>query len=202
MQPWPGDPSEGGGRTPSGPRVVKVRAPVYTTRCATLQSMLQAIVDVGLTGRPAVLFLAHLSRETGYGQVVWNFNFGNVKQFAAGPWYRHPDANGDAYEAFAAADDGMARMLGVLQADRYRAAREQLLAGDRRWYGTLGRAGYYESHDFDAAQREYDGVLALVDACNLVVPSPSISMRNGLTAAAALGLFGTICWFLKGSGTL
>jgi hypothetical protein len=164
--------------------------------------MLQAIVDAGLTGRPAVLFLAHVSRETGYGQQVWNYNFGNVKQFGSGPWYRHGT---EPYVAYPDTASGMAGDLNVLSLERYRAAREQLMAGDPQWYGTLGRAGYYEagpSHDFDAAQAEYDGVLAIVDRCNLTIPSPAISWTRGLGIATGLALGGILAWLWKGRGTL
>ena len=136
---------------------------------------------LGLSGAPADLFVAHVARECGFGQSVYDYNFGNVRAFAstAQPWYRNPH-NGLPYRAYPSAHDGMAKMVAVVarssNAVRQRAW-AKLLAGDRTWYGDLGLSGYYETRDASGRwvpvtpatvgehQADYDQTLATVTRC-------------------------------------
>lgn len=148
LEPYPGDPAADaqGHRTPSGQRVVKKQLPVYPgDQCTSIRNILSLVQQAGLSGRAAVLFAAHVSRETGYGRDVKNNCWPNVKAPNAGsPWYRH---SGEPYTAFATPLAGMRRALEIVDLPRYAAAKRKLLAGDKTWYSDLGVGGYYEYMD-------------------------------------------------------
>jgi hypothetical protein len=202
LEPYAGDPAAdaGGARTPPGQRVVKVSTAPPGDRCARLQALLQVLVDAGLRGRPAVLFLAHVARETGYGEDVWNWNVGNLKEWADGPWYRH---SGQPYSAFGSALEGAHAAIAFLDRARYAEARRRLMAGDASWYGELGLAGYYGDGAVTPAtvarvQAEYDSALRHVEACDLTTTT-RIPVLTGLRVALGFGLAGLAGWLWKGT---
>jgi hypothetical protein len=182
LEPYSGDPAAdaNGHRTPSGPRVVKKQIPPYPgDRCTSVRSILATVQQAGLSGRAAVLFTAHISRETGYGNSVKNNCWPNVKAPATGsPWFRHSD---EPYTAFPTSLAGMRRALEILDLSRYASAKRKLLAGDKTWYSDLGIGGYYEymdpvTHRYVAhtaqtvalpgeGQDDYNKFLAKVEAC-------------------------------------
>lgn len=181
---YSGDPAADadGHVTPVGPRYVTRQLPAYPgDRCASVRQLLTLVQGAGLSGRPAVLFLAHLCRETGYGRSVFNSNFGNVRAFAGSnvPWHRLSDHL--PYRTYLNPVEGMRAMVAVLDLSRYARAKAQLLNGDSSWYGTLGLAGYYEYRNPQTGQyqphtaetinlpgqgqQDYNQFLAAVERC-------------------------------------
>jgi hypothetical protein len=171
----------GGHRTPTGQRVITKQLPLYPNdRCTSVRSLLATIQQAGLTGRPAVLFLAHVCRETAYGRRVYNYNYGNIKAPASGaPWFRLSDR--EPYAAYPSAVEGMRKCITKIDLQRYTTAKAKLLAGDKSWYSDLGVAGYYEYRDPTTGryvahtwatvvlpgegQDDYNQFLARVEAC-------------------------------------
>lgn len=188
LELYPGDPHNGAvlhrgrpSRTPRGPRYKVANLPPATTRCAWVAACRALLAPLGLSGEAATLFIAHLNRETGAGRFCWCNNFGNVKQFGGGPWFRLTD--GEPYVVYMTASAGMAGVLGVVRAARYAGAYRKLLAGDATWYGDLGRAQYYGDastpEGIEAAaqngQREYDTTfLPQVRACATTAASSAL----------------------------
>lgn len=166
---WPARRSPGttGARNPPGPEYEVKHLPADWSgrRCDFVKYMRGLLVGEGLTGPVADLFVAHVARETGWGRAIWNHNFGNIKQFGAGPWHRLSD--GQPYVTYPSARAGIHDNVTFLRDrnnGRYRAAWAKLVGGDPTWYGTMGRLGYYEG-DPDAGQLQYDAILQLVRAC-------------------------------------
>jgi hypothetical protein len=146
--------------TPSGREVAITRAPLFAGGQDFACYVVPAAMRLGgLSREAAILFAAHLSRETGAGHSVWCNDFGNIKAKGRwrGDWYRL-GPHGDAYEpfrAYASPDAGLSAALGLIaHAALYREAWALLTRGDPAWYAALGRAGYYQS-DPEASEREY-----------------------------------------------
>jgi hypothetical protein len=157
-------------------------------RAAFVRTMVAVLCRKGLTRRQAVLFTAHLARETGWGRWVRGNNFGNIKagQGWTGSTFSMVDARGfeGRYRAWPALDQGVEGTLALVRdSARYRKAWKLLRAGDVRWYGQLGLDGYYEGptghaqdgsrfhteHDLgtvQAVQREYEEIVALATQYN------------------------------------
>lgn len=135
----------------------------------------------GLSHEQAILFTAHLARETGWGKFVVRNNFGNIK---VGSWtgesFWLTDRRGYRclYRAYATPEDGLRDNLTLIQdSARYRRSWALLQAGDASWYGQLGLDGYYEgppdwekpgihtvhnTRTVAPVQREYSTIVALV----------------------------------------
>jgi len=150
---------------------------------AFVRTMVSVLRRKGLTHRQALLFAAHLARETGWGRWVRGNNFGNVKKGRgwSGPTFIMRDARGfvGEYRAWPTLEQGVESNLALVrESGRYRKAWKLLRAGDVRWYGQLGLDGYYEGptghahdgsrfhteHDLSTVlnvQREYEGIVAL-----------------------------------------
>lgn len=157
-------------------------------RAAFVRTMVSVLCHKGLTRRQAVLFTAHLARETGWGRWVRGNNFGNIKAGRGwtGPTFSMVDARGfqGRYRAWPVLEQGVESTLSLVRdSARYRKAWKLLRAGDVRWYGQLGLDGYYEGptghaqdgsrfhtdHDLatvQAVQREYEGIVALATQYN------------------------------------
>jgi hypothetical protein len=149
-----------------------------------VRMILPALERQGLTHAQAVLFAAHLARETGWGRWVRCNNYGNVKAGSGwtGETFWMTDARGfrDQYRAWPTLDQGIQSTLALIRdSARYRKAWRLLRAGDLRWYGQLGLDGYYEGptghardgsrfhteHDLSTVlnvQREYEQIVNLV----------------------------------------
>ncbi len=152
-------------------------------RMAFVRTMVTVLRRKGLTRQQALLFAAHLARETGWGRWVRGNNFGNVKVGRGwdGPTFAMRDARGfdGQYRAWPTLEQGVESNLALVRdSARYRKAWKLLRAGDLRWYGQLGLDGYYEGptghardgsrfhteHDLatvQGVQREYEGIVAL-----------------------------------------
>lgn len=166
--------------------VTEPSAPFPATRegrAAFVRTMVSVLRHKGLTRRQALLFAAHLARETGWGRWVRGNNFGNIKAGSGwtGPVFTLTDARGFTaqYRAWPTLEQGIQSTLALVRdSARYRKAWRLLRAGDPRWYGQLGLDGYYEGptghardgsrfhteHDLatvQAVQREYEGIVAL-----------------------------------------
>lgn len=188
-RPFRGDPHDGdhtmapdgrvvAHRTPPGPRYeAEVLAPAgQGDRARWLRDVVGRLEELGLSRASAVLFAAHVARETGYGRHLYGHNPGNVKQFGDGPWHRLPD--GEPYITYPTPEAGLSANLALLDRARYAEARRLLLAGDPSWYGALGLAGYYEgppdpstgrrgpvtAANVRVPQADYEGTLARVVA--------------------------------------
>lgn len=177
-------------RTATVPMSVSVPVPALTlpgARPSVPVTFVHAIVPAlerqGLTRTQAVLFAAHLARETGWGRWVRGNNFGNIKRGGwSGESFQLIDRLGflGTYRAYPSVDEGLRDAVALIRnTPRYRRAWRLLQAGDSRWYGQLGLDGYYEGptghardgsrfhteHDLSTVlnvQREYDGIVALV----------------------------------------
>jgi hypothetical protein len=152
-------------------------------RAAFVRTMVSVLCRKGLTHRQAVLFTAHMARETGWGRWVRGNNFGNIKvgRGWSGATFSMRDARGfqGQYRAWSTLEQGVESNLALVRdSSRYRKAWRLLRAGDPRWYGQLGLDGYYEGptghardgsrfhteHDLSTVlnvQREYEGIVAL-----------------------------------------
>lgn len=144
--------------------------------CAFVTYMRGLLVTVGITGRAAQLFIAHISRETGFGRNVYGNSFGNVKAHGSDPWMRLHD--GLAYKVYASPFDGILGQVAFMRdSQRYGRAWQQLIAGQTNWYSTLGIAGYYQfrmpdgsivdttAENVGASQADYERTLASVVRC-------------------------------------
>jgi hypothetical protein len=154
-----------GHRTPPGREVAMTRAPFIANGREFVAHVIPRLEGLGLSHEQAILFAAHLARETGSGRYVWCNDWGNIKAYAAwhGDWYRL-GPTGDAYEpfrAYATSENGLAAGVSFIRGSRYTEPWRLLQANDPTWYGALGRAGYYGG-DPDAAQREYDSLLTTI----------------------------------------
>jgi len=176
-------------------QVAQVQYPRYGTGQAGHSSFTRDVIarlmTLGLGFVPAQLFTAHLARETGWGQYVWNGNFGNIKAYSGwtGPTYVLTDRLGytDNYRSYNDATQGLADDVALIRDHaRYAGAWQQLQSGDPNWYSTLGIEGYFEgpsdpnqpgvhqpttADNVGPAQDEYNQVLALVQQ---YVPSAPI----------------------------
>lgn len=183
------------GRSSSGPwgwqgpveEVPTVRQPGFPNTTAGHIGFTKWVIPLlqshGLSHEAAVLFAAHIARETGYGSSVWDYNFGNIKlgtNKPRGPWFWLTDARGfrDKYRAYLTADDGIEDNINLVRnSSLYKKAWAMLMAGDPNWYGQLGLSGYYEGppdpnrpgvhthhtpQTIIPVQNEYNGVVRLI----------------------------------------
>jgi hypothetical protein len=161
-------------------------APVTTSPATSPAAFVRNTVPLlerhGLTHAQALLFCAHLARETGWGRWVSHHNFGNIK---AGPgWtgatFRLIDARGFSgkYRAWSSAEEGIGGAVSLIRDSlRYHQAWTMLQSIDSHWYGQLGLSGYYEGppnrerpgeHTIHSrgtvspVQREYNSIVTLV----------------------------------------
>jgi hypothetical protein len=171
------------------PARVDVPAPLSTTSMAqpgvqpaTPATFVRGVVPLlernGLTHTQALLFAAHLARETGWGRWVRGHNFGNIK---TGNWsgssFQLTDRLGfnGTYRSYNSAEAGVRDAVALIRdSRRYRRAWTLLRAGDSRWYGQLGLDGYYEGRpergqhgvhtlaSIGDVQREYESIVSLV----------------------------------------
>lgn len=160
---WYGDPVE----------VPRVHQPVFENsdagKIAYVAFLRNALQSIGMTRNQAILFVAHMTREGGWGRAVWDYNFGNIKTGTPlkGPYFWLTDKEGPAkYRAYATAEDGIWDNVELVRTkSRYKTAWAMLLAEDPHWYGELGLSGYYGhySHAHPEAiapvQREYNDIL-------------------------------------------
>lgn len=136
----------------------------------------------GLTHEQAVLFAAHVARESGWGRAVFQNNFGNIKTGKGwkGSYFWLTDRYGyrDKYRAWDSEDRGIEQSISLIRdSKRYRHAWRLLRAGKVAWYGQLGLDGYYEApsraagsvrhlvHNkisVRAPQHEYESIVRLV----------------------------------------
>lgn len=153
----------------------RVHEPIFehseAGRVAFVTFLRNALQNIGMTHQQALLFIAHKARESGWGQAVWNFNFGNIKTGSPilGPWFWLTDKAGPAkYRAYDSAEDGIWDNVELIRKlSRYRKAWAMLLAEDPHWYGELGLSGYYgdgaytHAHPESVAkvQAEYNDIL-------------------------------------------
>jgi hypothetical protein len=148
---------------PIGPERPRTDAPARS-RCAWVRRKLELLAPLGVTGRPAVLLVAHWRRETGGREHNWNV--GNVRAFHAttAPWFR--GASGLPWRAYDSEADGVRGGLDVIRhGARYEEAWSRLLRGDVGWYRELIAAGYAEGESPEAAQADYEEILRAVEAC-------------------------------------
>lgn len=176
-------PGTTGSRTPRGPEYEPQHLPMQfpataAGRCTFVRYMLGLLAGEGLTGEPAILFTAHVARETGFGHSVYNENFGNIKQFDnTTPWHRLSD--GQPYKTYPSARAGIHDNVAFLRdrnGGRYRDAWNALLSGNINWYGMMGLDGYFEcgpagdrhtctTGEIAVPQADYAGTLASVRRC-------------------------------------
>lgn len=168
-----------GSRNPPGPEyeprhLPKAFADSPAGRREFVAYMLDMLAGEGLTGEPAILFTAHVGRETGFGKSVYGDNWGNIKQYGDGPWHRLAD--GQPYRTYTSPRAGIRDNIEFLRdrnGGRYRRAWEMLLAGNPNWYGQMGLSGYYEcggagdrhtctSDEISVPQADYNRTLASV----------------------------------------
>lgn len=163
---WYGDPVE----------VPRVRQPVFENsdagKIAYVAFLRNALQAIGMTHGQAILFIAHMTREGGWGKAVWNYNFGNIKTGSVikGAWFWLTDKEGPAkYRAYATAEDGIWDNVELVRTkSRYKTAWAMLLAENPNWYGELGLSGYYGHYSrahpdaVEPVQREYNDILASV----------------------------------------
>ncbi len=170
--------------TPGGGRATGFEFPaVHLPRQWTSQQVCEFVTYMrgllagsGVTGRAAQLFIAHVGRETRFGQRVYDNAFGNVKEYGSGPWFRLSD--GQQYRAYGSPRAGAEGAIKTIRdSSRYSGAWTKLMAGDRTWYSTLGLAGYYQYRMPDgsivdttpanvgASQADYERSLASVERC-------------------------------------
>jgi hypothetical protein len=168
---WYGNPVE----------VPRVRQPVFensdTGKIAYVAFLRNALQAIGMTHGQAILFIAHMTREGGWGKAVWNYNFGNIKTGTVlkGPYFWLTDKEGAAkYRAYATAEDGIWDNVELVRClSRYKTAWAMLLAENPNWYGELGLSGYYGhySHAHPEAiapvQQEYNEILDSVQRRDL-----------------------------------
>jgi hypothetical protein len=175
---------------PSTPRVIvastiPVDAPKFSAtpegRATFVQTMVPLLQRHDLTRDQAVLFTAHIARETGWGRWIYRNNFGNIKvpKGWTGDSFLLTDARGfrDRYRAWSTPDEGIEANIALIRdSARYRKAWSLLKAGNPHWYGQLGLDGYYEGppdrartghtvHDLatvSPVQREYESIVATV----------------------------------------
>lgn len=150
-------------------------------RIAFVHTMVPLLQRHGLTHDQAVLFAAHIARETGWGRWIHRNNVGNIKAGFGwtGESFFLTDRYGfhSLYRAYPTPDAGIEDNLALVRnAPRYRKSWSMLLSVNPNWYGQLGLDGYYErppdpvnsdNHAVHTAatiapsQHDYDGVLAL-----------------------------------------
>lgn len=154
-------------------------------RATFVQTMVPLLQRHGLTRDQAVLFTAHIARETGWGRWIYRNNFGNIKvpQGWTGESFWLTDARGfrDRYRAWSTPDEGIEANISLIRdVKRYRKAWSLLKAGSPHWYGQLGLDGYYEGppdrsqkghtdHNLatvSPVQRDYESIVALVRRYN------------------------------------
>jgi hypothetical protein len=154
-------------------------------RATFVQTMVPLLQRHGLTRDQAVLFTAHIARETGWGRWIYRNNFGNIKvpQGWTGDSFWLTDARGfrDRYRAWSTPDEGIEANIALIRdVKRYRKAWSLLKAGNPHWYGQLGLDGYYEGppdraqkghtdHNLatvSPVQHEYEVIVALVRRYN------------------------------------
>ncbi len=165
-------------RTPATMRYEDRLLPAYPgSDCAFAMRLVPMLRQEGLPPESAVLFAAHVARETGFGRRVHNYNFGNVKQSGAMPWHRLSD--GEPYASYPSEREGLrANVALVRDKPSYRAAWQRLLAGELGWYSELGLAHYYLYRDpvtnawrphtaatVRIAQGDYERILDAVRRC-------------------------------------
>lgn len=176
-RPTPAPVRSAGAVVPVGPEYLAEKLPHYTSaqRCAFVNYLREILPRLGLPAPSVDLYIAHLGRETGFGQSVYDYNFGNRRAFATtnAPWYRHP-RNGYTYRAFMSASEGLRDNIDLIArpGGRYAGAWGKLIAGDPTWYSTLGLEGYYEvdgrpmvEADVPREQADYQRSLNGVLAC-------------------------------------
>jgi hypothetical protein len=168
---------------PLSPPAPRPAAPPTTPTTPTTfaRTVVPALEQRGLTHVQALLFAAHLARETGWGRWVSHHNYGNIK---TGTWsgasFSLTDRRGfrSRYRAYPTAAEGIEGALALIRdSQRYRKAWSLLQRGDLHWYGQLGLDGYYEgppdretlgqhtAHTLatiEATQREYEGIVNLM----------------------------------------
>lgn len=149
----------------------------------------------GMSHDAAVLFGAHVAREVAWGSAVWNNDFGNIKTaHPSGPYYWLTDnyQSHDRYRAYYTDDDGIEDNIRLVRdgaGGRYKPAWAMMLAGDPNWYGTMGRAGYYQG-DPDAAQTEYNSIVHTLLRYEAQSGGPVILKAASSPAATALRVAG------------
>lgn len=180
--------------------VPRVREPVFENsdagKIAYVAYLRNALQNIGMTHGQAILFLAHMTREGGWGKAVWNYNFGNIKTGTVlrGPYFWLTDKKGPAkYRAYATAEDGIWDNVELVRSlSRYKTAWAMLLAEDPNWYGELGMSGYYGDGYYShahpertaAVQQEYNDILDSVRRRDLGGDDPA---RPAPTAPAPPG---------------
>lgn len=206
-------------------QVQKVRAPTpppdnRVGHAAWAHYVVAGLQRAGLAREQALLFAAHLARESGWGGNVFNFNFGNIKDYRAnGTFYVLTDnlSYTDRYIAFPTIEAGLAYSVDLVRRlALYRRSWAKLMAGDPTWYGQLGLDGYYEGPPdptrpgvhtrHNAAtivpvQNEYNDVLAgvrryLAAPRPANSPYPDISVGFGLGDVVGIVLGGAAAWWV------
>lgn len=203
---WHGPPEE-------HPAKIVAQFPASTAGHVAYAKWIVPVLErIGLSQDAAILFAAHLGRETGYGRSIWNYNIGNIKAGSnpSRPWFWLTDARNhrDKYRWYSNAEDGVADAVKLVRdgaGGRYLEAWNMLLSGDTNWYGKLGLLGYYEgppdpdnlarsTHHTEetivAPQQEYDGVVSnirryLTLDTDVPIPGDAVfsgAARPGLTA--------------------
>lgn len=190
--------------------VQKIRAPGFMGgrqgHIDFVQTIVAGLMGIGLSFDQALLFTAHLARETGWGQYTWNNNFGNIKgqNPDTGNYYVLTDRLGftDRYRAYSDVASGLGGAVGLIRdRPRYQGAWAKLLAVDPDWYSQLGIEGYYEGPldpnqpgvhqpttraNVGPAQAEYEDVLRLVRG--YAGAAPSGVSGQGLAGLALIGI--------------
>lgn len=199
----------------------RVHQPVFedseSGRQAFVAFLRNALQNIGLTHRQALLFIAHKARESGWGKAVWNFNFGNIKTGSQirGPWFWLTDKRGpDKYRAYDTAEDGIWDNVELIRKlSRYKKAWAMLIAEDPNWYGELGLSGYYGDGAYTHArpgsvavvQAEYNDILDGVVRRDQAQPEAPRPYPVGPILASSLDLseLWRIAWIstLVGIGT-
>lgn len=186
-------------------------------RIAFAKWLVPVLEQIGLSHESAILFAAHLARETGYGGSIWNYNIGNIKagNNPSKPWFWLTDRldHRDKYRWYSNAVDGVADAVKLVRdgaGGRYKTAWNMLMAGDSNWYGTLGLEGYYEgpkdpsnpeqsTHHNDttivAPQNEFNGVVSNIRrylTMDTSVPAPhdAVFAGSGSPGTTALQIAG------------
>lgn len=177
------------------PRVDSKLTSWPTPKAFTIDVVL-AGMRLGLTVQSSMLLCAHIALSTGWGKACHNWNLAGMKvtprQEATLPYAELRGfewRNGKnvyavmKWRVFDSLDAGLAAVLALLHAPRYKSALALLLAGDPEYFAEVGRNGWYTADPATTSA----GMRARLSQIQTFVKDGAASMLD------ILPVLGTLC---------